>query len=74
MKVDFKIGHIGKLSGIQIEGLGVHSYVADYTYFPDNVSSVSMFGGSKKSKITKKIGIVVNIKMDGLHKKVCVES
>ena len=65
---------MGKLSGIPIEGLGVHSYIADYTYIPDNVSSSSMFGGNKKTKITKKIGVIVNIKMEGLHKKVCIES
>lgn len=73
IKLDFKIGPMNKLVSVPIEALGVYSYVAEYSYIPDNVS-VSTFGGSKKSKITKKIGVVVNIKMEGMHKRVSIES
>jgi hypothetical protein len=53
----------------------VHSYIANVVIDDlDKVSQSSKASGKIKKKILRKIGVVLNIKMEGLHKRVCIES
>ena len=62
MKIDFKIGGLEKINAIHIEGLGVYSFRTSLIY-----------PSAKPPKETP-VAVICNIKMDGIHKRVSIES
>jgi hypothetical protein len=64
IKVDIKVEGLNKISGVPIEGLGVYS-------FSTNIVSKQQ---GKDQKNPKSIGVICNIKQEGFHKKIYVES